>query len=250
MGIGKKQRCSRTMGIIAGILVLMTGSSSRGDAFYDWPVLSGVKTIGFVNPFFRPVDARVEKGNEAGRGYVTDLQLLRLTLQKSMLERLRQQTRFVLVPQARVEQEFHKLHWTAEDLFEKRGSIRGKSWPVPNRRRIAQLAQRIGADALLVGELHPPASIPDGAQLRHEIWNANPLNISLRRMRAHVISPRAQIFMITREGDTVWKDEQMADRPRTNPRTPHTLLLDWQEATAQVASQVADSVLRLQPPNR
>ena len=88
MGIGKKEQYSTRAGVVAGIIVLITASSSRGDAFYNWTMMSGVQRIGYVNPFFKAVNSRAESGSEAGHGYVTDLRLLRLTLQKALLERL------------------------------------------------------------------------------------------------------------------------------------------------------------------
>jgi hypothetical protein len=42
----------------------------------------------------------------------------------------------------------------------------------------------------------------------------------------------------------------MADNPRTKPSTPRTMLVDWREATEQVAGQLADSLLRMPPPDR
>jgi hypothetical protein len=173
-----------------------------------------------------------------------------LTLQKSFIERMQTQARFVLVPQAVVERELHKLHWSAADLFENKGVGGGKAGPQPDKAHIAIIANRIGVDALIVGCLHEPASIGAGPKLHHEIWNANPLNISVKRMRAHVISPRVQAYLVTKDGRIVWKDEQMADHPRSSPKTSRTLLIDWTEVTSQVAGQIADSLLRMPPPGR
>jgi hypothetical protein len=57
-------------------------------------------------------------------------------------------------------------------------------------------------------------------------------------------------YLITRQGTIAWQDEAMADHPRTKQRTTRTLLIDWQEATEEVAQQLADSLMRLPPPGR
>jgi hypothetical protein len=228
---------------------------ARADAKYDWARLSGVQKVGYVNPYFVP-NVRGQDSGLSGaeeikrREHESILRTLRLTLQKSFIERMATQARFVIVPQAVIERELHKLHWGAADLFENKGIVKGKAWPEPDKAHIAIIANRIGVDALIIGCLREPASIGEGPRLHHEVWNANPLNITVKRMRAHVISPRVQAYMVTKEGWVVWKDEQMADHPRTNPRTSRTLIIDWTEVTSQVACQIADSLLRMPPPGR
>jgi hypothetical protein len=254
LGIAMEKAQSPAFSVLASaavaLAVLAAPRSALAGAMYNWSRLSGVEKIGYVNPYFAGPEPKEEPLGDSDRPYAEKLRRLRLTLQKAFVQRLRGQKRFVAVPQARVERELHRLHWTAADLFADRGMVRGKGRPRPDTARIAWLAQRIGVDALVVGVMYHPASIGEGPKLHHEIWSTNPLNLSVRRVRAHVISPRVQSFLVTTEGITVWRDEQMADHPRSGPRTPRTLLADWIEATAQVANQLADSLLRMPPPGR
>ena len=175
------------------------------------------------------------------------LQTLTSTLHTALPESIGAGNVYRVVPQSDVQAALGRLHWNEHDLFQERGQpLRGK-FPVPDVKRIQKLAQMLHVDGVVVTAMREPASIGDGLRLPFELWKVNPFNMGVRRMKAHVLSPRVQAFLITAQGKTAWQDEMAADHPRTTPRTLKTLLVDWQEATEQVAQQLADSLHR-QPP--
>ena len=79
-------------------------------------------------------------------------------------------------------------------------------------------------------------------QLNHQTWNINPFNIGLRHIKSHVISPRIQAVLINRKGVIVWRDDQLANHPRTKPATLRNLRADWLDATDEAASLLVDSL--------
>jgi hypothetical protein len=159
----------------------------------------------------------------------------------SLPDRLTEGGRFTVVPAKFVQQALRGLHWQARDLFLPSGSGNAK-FPTPDTERLQQLARKLHVDAVFVGTMREPASIGDGLRLPFEMWRINPLDLGIKRTRAHVLSPRVRAFLVTAQGGIAWEDEQMADHPRTTPHTTRTLLVDWQEATEQVAQQLADSL--------
>src|SRR5262249_49399223 len=152
-------------------------------------------------------------------------------------------------PPALVERTLRALHWTQCDLFLDKAALKG-NWPTPDMKRLTLLAKRLNVSAIFIGTMRDPADIKDGFRLHPELASANLVKLSLKHYRAHVLSPRVQAFLVTRDGKTAWQDEQMADHPRTRPNTLRTLRVDWQEATEQVAQQLADSLRRLPPPKK
>ena len=143
----------------------------------------------------------------------------------SLPDRLAEGGRFTVVPAPFVQQALRTLHWQARDLFLPSHDARTK-FPTPDATRLQQLARRLHVDAVLVGAMREPASIGDGLRLPFENWKNNPLDVGVRRTRAHVLSPRIRAFLVTAQGGIVWQDEQMADHPRTTPHTTRTLLVD------------------------
>lgn len=225
-------------------------TAQAADAKYDWDRLDRIQKIAIVAPFFCTEQATPKPAAETERDYQKKRQTLLLAMRKTLARRMTEQQRFRALPLDKTESGLKTAHWTACDLFARQAALDGKTWPIPDTARIAALARRLKVDAILIGTMRDPASIGDGFQIHHETWNVNPLNLSLKRIRSHVVSPRCQAFLVTASGEIAWKDEQMADHPRTNPRTDKTLWIDWQEATEQVAQQLADSLLRMPPPEQ
>src|SRR5437660_1221467 len=130
---------ARSIGLQVIILLSLVTTPARvqADAVYDWQRLAQVRSVAWVNPFF---PGSVEHTAGYNEPHSDRLHSLRLTLQASMLRRLRNQSRFAVAPQSRIEQVLHNLHWTAADLFTDRGAVRGKAWPQPDRERISVVA--------------------------------------------------------------------------------------------------------------
>lgn len=222
---------------------------ARADAAYNWSALEGVRRIAVVSPFFCATTGVKQGKPEDEKFYLERLNRLAAVMKQELPARLGDLSRFRVVPAKDVDSALRGLRWTARDLFANKGETNGKVWPALELGRVRALAKRLKVDAVFVGAMRDPASIGEGLRLHHDSWNPNPLNWGIQRNRAHVLSPRVQAFLITKNGVTAWKDEQMADHPRTKPSTPKTLAIDWIEATQQVAQQLADSLNRLAPPN-
>lgn len=217
---------------------------------YHWEELAHVKRIAVVPPFFC-TEAAYKPGDEKERAYQDGLQKLNATMQKALPNFLAEQPdRFRVAPPPLTERALKALHWQPCDLFVNGGKLADGRWPVPDPERIATLAKRLRVDAIVVGSMRDPASIGHGLRIHHNPWSLNPLNWGFQRITPHVLSPRVQAFLITDGGTIAWKDEQMADHPRTSHPNARNLLVDWEEATEQVAQQLADSLLRLPPPGK
>ncbi len=175
------------------------------------------------------------------------LQTLTEVMQATLPERIAAGRVYQVVPESEAQAALRGLRWQPRDLFQERGAIVRGKFPTPDVKHIQQLAKRLKVDGVVVAAMREPASIGDGIRLPYELWMVNPFNMGVRRRLPHVLSPRIQAFLITADGETAWQDEQVADHPRTTPRTLKTLLVDWQEATEQAAQQLADSLHR-QPP--
>ena len=175
------------------------------------------------------------------------LQTLTATLQTALPESIAAGRTYQVIPEGDVQAALRKLRWQSRDLFQLRGKPAQGKFPAPDLKHIQKLAQLLHVDGVIVSTMREPASVGDGLRLPYELWMVNPFDLGVRRRTAHVLSPRVQAFLITAEGKTAWQDEQAADHPRSTPRTLNTLLVDWQEATEQVAQQLADSLNRLPP---
>jgi hypothetical protein len=236
------------LGVIGG--ALLCGAAAHAlDAKRDWMTLESVRRIAIISPFFCTETLTRKPADAEGKAYQSDLRALEATMRKSLPRSLAEPGRYRIAPPALTARALRALHWTPRDLFAANGVARKGDWPAPDLQRIAKVAQRLNVDAIFLGTMREPASIGDGLRFHHDNWNPNPLNWGFQRIRPHVLSPRVRAFLVTRNGTVVWQDEQMADHPRTKQRTERTLLLDWQEATAQVAQQLADSLYRLPPPD-
>lgn len=237
------------VGLLASLSVLFALPSRCGAedvARYDWQRLAGVSRIAYINPDFVR-NQRADKDTGPDVEYRKILTDLRATLQEAMQRRLAGQTRFHCSSTAEVQRAMRSLRWISSNLFEANAARSAKGRFRPEGRRIMTLARKLNVDAVLVGVMFEPASIGDSVNLRHSNWDINPLNVGVHRIKTHVISPRVQAYLISADGRLLWQDEQMADHPRSKPRSMHTLKIDWIEATQQVADQLADSLLRLPP---
>lgn len=240
---------SMTLLGVIGSALLCGAMASALDAKRDWTTLESVRRIAIISPFFCTETLTRKPADTEDRAYQSDLRSLEKTLRRSLPRSLAEPGRYRIAPPALTARVLRVLHWQPCDLFADNGVARKGDWPAPDLRRIAKVAQRLNVDAIFIGTMREPASIGDGLRFHHETWNPNPLNWGFQRIRSHVLSPRVRAFLVTRNGAIVWQDEQMADHPRTKERTERTLLLDWQEATTQVAQQLADSLYRLPPPD-
>ncbi len=175
------------------------------------------------------------------------LQTLTATLKTALPESIAAGRTYQVIPDGDVQAALRKLRWQSRDLFALQGKPTQGKFPPPDTKHIQKLAQLLHVDGVIVSAMREPASVGDGLRLPYELWMVNPFDFGVRRRTAHVLSPRVQAFLITADGKTAWQDEQAADHPRTTPRTLNTLLVDWQEATEQVAQQLADSLNRLPP---
>jgi hypothetical protein len=235
---------------LAGAVGLLSGASAAraADPKYEWMALRQVRRIAIVSPYFCSDALRDKPTDLQSRAYQKEMQTLTDTLRRTLPHCLAEQNRFQIAPVETTERTLRNLRWSPRDLFYYGGRCEERQWPAPDRKRIATLAKRLKVDALFVGAMHEPASVGDSVQLHHGIGDPNPLDWKLQRIRPHVLSPRVQAFLVTQQGVLAWQDEQVADHPRTKQHTTRTLLIDWQEATEQVAQQLADSLLRLPPP--
>ena len=185
---------------------------------------------------------------EADKSFHTrTLQTLTATLQTALPESIAAGRTYQVLPDGDVQAALRQLRWQSRDLFQFQGKPTQGKFPAPDLKHIQKFAQLLHVDGVLVSAMREPASVGDGLRLPYELWMVNPFDLGVRRRTAHVLSPRVQAFLITAEGKTAWQDEQAADHPRSTPRTLNTLLVDWQEATEQVAQQLADSLNRLPP---
>ncbi|HZO88163.1 MAG TPA: hypothetical protein VFB38_07460 [Chthonomonadaceae bacterium] len=236
--------------IVAGGVLALSGMARAADTVYRWEALQKVRRIAVVPPFFCTETPPPKLADGKDHPYQSTLQSLTQVMRTTLPVLLSEQGRFRVAPLDLTDRALKALRWTPCDLFANKGIAQGRQWPAPDLKRIVLLAKRLKVDAVFVGTMREPASIGEGMQFHHEAWDPNPLNWGLERIHAHVVSPRVQAFLITRDGVIAWTDEQMAEHPRTRQRTTRTLLVDWQEATQQVAQQLADSLLRLPPPER
>ena len=230
-----------------------TASYKRGKSF---PALPGVSAKPPMQPARIQIDP-VPQSSKSGPAipvtatdtsfHARTLQTLTETLRAALPESIGNGHTYQVIPETDVQTGLRKLRWQTRDLFQGRGLPAKSKFPDPDIKHIQKLAQILHVDGVVVASMREPASIGDGLRLPYELWLVNPFNLSTRRVRAHVLSPRVQAFLITSQGVTAWQDEQAADHPRATPRTLKTLLIDWEEATEQVAQQLADSLHR-QPP--
>jgi hypothetical protein len=247
---------------------LIAGATpARGETTYDWPTLQKIRRIAVVPPFFY---ARPESGkpDEEHAEFRSQMRALSATVAVAAQRDLAEGDRFQLVSPDAVRQALRALRWRANDLFtglpswETHGRpsaaktfmknvAPGKEpWPQPNAARIARLARKLDVDGVVVGTMREPISVGAGILIRHDENIPNPINLSVRRMRDHVDSPRIHAALIARSGSLAWSDDLMAGHPRTKRRTMKTLALDWQEATQEVVQLMADSLFRLPPPEK
>ncbi len=236
------------LAIAAGGLLASSKAAQAVDPKYNWPALQQVHRIGVIIPYFCTSTPDSKPANAQDRAYQQGLNALETSMRKALSRCLAEGDRFRVMPLPMMDRVLRRLHLMPRNLFLQSGLAQGKQWPAPDVKRIAALAKRLNVDAIFVGSMREPASIGDSMQFHHEAWNPNPLAWNLQRIRPHVVSPRVQAFLITKQSVIAWQDEEMADHPRTKQRTARTLLIDWQEATEEVAQQLADSLLRLPPP--
>jgi hypothetical protein len=251
----------------AALALLVTAPRPVGsETTYAWPILQKIRRIAVVSPFFyaRPYAPSNEERDE----FIRQAPALAAVVARTTQRDLAEDNRFVLVPPEAVRRALRELHWTDRDLFTgfpgpsaraRRSGIGamqhniapGKEpWPAPNLARIARLASKLGVDGVVVGTMREPISVGAGIVVRHDDYSLNPINVGMRRVRDHVDSPRIHAALVSRSGEIAWSDDLLAEHPRTKRRTSKTLAIDWQEATQEVVQLMADSLLRLPPPEQ
>lgn len=209
----------------------------------DRAALAGVKRIAVVTPFFCTQTLLREPKNEAQETYCDTLRMLETTIQERLPVSLAELGRFRVAPPALTARALRALGWNVQDLYEEEASLYGP-WPRLDAARAAKLAKKLKVDAVLVAAMREPASTREGYQIRRNQFDLNPLNFSFQRYPNHVVSPRVQAFLVQSNGKIIWRDEQMAEHPRTKPSTMKTLCVDWQEATLHVAQKLTDNLIR------
>lgn len=218
-------------------LVLCNSVVSSADAFYDTLALEKVKKIALLKPVpsGKPLTDTEDKNLQS---------MLCLQLHKALTKRLGEHSRFKLVPDGLSSKHLAKLSWTEKDFLTSTRSSRKKQSLVPEPIRISMLASRLNVDAVLVYHVSESDNIGDSVGLHRSKGDLNPLNLKVERLRPHVVSPKVTAYLVNRKGETVWSDTQVAFRPRTNKKTPQSLVADLTEVTLQVAGQVSDSLHR------
>ena len=224
-------------------MIVCEMTRARAETGRNWASLAKIKKIAIVPAFFCE-ELRREANDGARR---MDLHQLEEAMNRAIYTRLKEQVRYRIYPSEHLLKVMKTLEISPSDLLMKADESKKETWAKPRIFRLKQLAKALNVDAIFVGQMHPPSSIGDSAAMSHGI--VNPLQIGIKRIRPHVVSPRIQGYLVAQNGDIVWKDEQMSDHPRTSPKTMKTLMLDWREATDQAACQLTDSLLRLPPMN-
>ena len=225
------------------LLIASSVAPGHADSSRNWKSLNETKKIAAI-PFFFCEKVSLIQSEKATRN---ELEGLETALYWAMSVRLQERKRFKIYPAQRLLKILRIQKTNAYDFFKNSGTSTGKVWDRPQISKLKALAKILNVDAILVGEMHRPASIGEGAAMSHGV--VNPLNMSMKRIHAHVISPRVQAYLVSKTGAILWSEEQLADHPRSSPRTAKSLKLDLQEATEQVASQLTDSLQRLPPTN-
>ena len=216
-------------------------STGYADSSRNWKALNETKIIAVI-PFFFCEKSSLTQSDKAKR---TELEGLETALYWAVSVRLQERKRFKVFPAQRLLKILKSQKTNASDFFANSGKSNSKAWDRPQISKLKTLAKNLNVDAILVGEMHEPASIGDSAAMSHSA--INPLDMNVKRIHPHVISPRVQGYLVSIDGTIIWSDEQLADHPRSSPRTVKTLKLDLQEATEQVATQLMDSLQRLPP---
>jgi hypothetical protein len=206
-------------------------------------VLEPVTRIAVVAPFFCTDTLKREPSNAAKRHYQESLKTLEQTLQKRFPVSLAESKRFRIAPPDLTGRALRALGWVPQDLYKYEAALDG-NWPVPDPQHAAKLAKKLRVDAVFLAVMREPASKQMGYQIGHDDWNPNPLNFRFQRYREHVVSPAVRAFLFSGKGELLWRDEVMAEYPRTKPHTEKTLRVDWQEATLKVAQELTDNLIR------
>ena len=225
------------------LLIASSIAPGNADSSRNWKSLNETKKIAVIPFFFCEKASRVQS-DKAKRSGVEGLET---TLHRAMSFRLQERKRFKIYPAQRLLKILRSQKTNASDFFANSGKSTGKTWDRPQISKLKALAKSLNVDAILVGEMHQSASIGDSVAMSHSV--INPLDMSVKRVHHHVISPRVQAYLVSKTGAILWSEEQLADHPRSSPRTVKSLKLDLQEATEQVASQLTDSLQRLPPTN-
>ncbi len=219
-------------------------------SIHDWSSCKNIHTI-VVLPVVICTGALSQPAHEEStRDYQKNLRLLLQRFDTAFANRLQENPQFKLTLMNKVMSAKQKSEFRNVVGYKQLSGKQSSDWPSPDLSTAMNLAKLLKADAVLISALREPASIGEGLQLNHQTWNINPFNIGLRHIKPHVVSPRVQAILISRAGNIVWRDEELANHPRTKPSTARNLHADWLDSTDEVASLLADSLEQKAPPKQ
>jgi hypothetical protein len=209
------------------------------------PLFYGTPTLGVIPPPERP-GKRPAKPSAAPPKTIPNQETYKEYLQKLEREasallpkRVSARTPFVVVPSEEVAAALKALELTPWKLFQNHGLLEGTRFALPAPPSVRKLAERLRADAVLLGTLDEPRR-QDGS------YSFSPFGID--STSPHVRC-RGGFFVMQSDGTEILRAYIESLRPHEAGHDPRHLLADWMEATEQVIEDLMNELTRYTPPS-
>jgi hypothetical protein len=237
--------------LLCGLLMLAVHTAS-GDAAGDKKraQLANVKRVIVVAPFFgtdtlAKADAQAEgkdtrvKPSPSLPAYAEQLRKLESHERTRLFERLAARTPFQVVPEKELADALKDLKLAPARLFQNDGLIKGGRFAPPETANVRKLAERLHADAVLLGTLDEPRR----SNGRYSFDLLTGVNYDSAHVRA-----KAGYFLLLADGAEVLHDYIEVLHPLSRIGQREYIMADWTDAEDEVIEDLMDELTRYTPP--